>query len=50
MDPLVMNLLSEQIFFDFLRLLEKDQKRQINLLNPQFLGLFIQEFEKLISK
>ncbi len=28
----------------------QDQKRQINLLNPQFLGLFIQEFEKLISK
>ena len=28
----------------------QDQKRQINLLNPSFLGLFIQEFEKLISK
>ena len=28
----------------------QDQKRQINLLNPQFLGIFIQEFEKLISK
>ena len=28
----------------------QDQKRQINLLNPQFLGLFIEEFEKLISK
>jgi hypothetical protein len=28
----------------------QDQKRQINLLNPQFLGLFIQECEKLISK
>ncbi len=28
----------------------QDQKRQIKLLNPSFLGLFIQEFEKLISK
>ena len=28
----------------------QDLKRQIKLLNPSFLGLFIQEFEKLISK
>ena len=28
----------------------QDQKRLIKLLNPSFLGLFIQEFEKLISK
>ena len=28
----------------------QDQKRQIKLLNPSFLGLLIQEFEKLISK
>jgi hypothetical protein len=28
----------------------QDQKRQIKLLQPQFLGVFIQEFEKLISK
>ena len=27
----------------------QDQKRLIKLLNPQFLGLFITEFEKLIS-
>ena len=28
----------------------QDQKRLIKLLNPSFLGLFIEEFEKLISK
>jgi hypothetical protein len=28
----------------------QDEKRQIKLLSPQFLGLFIQEFERLISK
>jgi len=28
----------------------QDEKRQIKLLQPQFLGLFISEFEKLISK
>ena len=28
----------------------QDQKRLIKLLNPSFLGLFITEFEKLISK
>jgi len=28
----------------------QDEKRQIKLLQPQFLGLFINEFEKLISK
>jgi|TARA_R110002074_G_scaffold282327_3_gene453910 hypothetical protein len=28
----------------------QDQKRQIKLLQPQFLGIVMQEFEKLISK
>jgi len=28
----------------------QDEKRQIKLLNPSFLGTFITEFEKLISK
>ena len=28
----------------------QDKKRLIKLLNPSFLGLFIEEFEKLISK
>ena len=28
----------------------QDEKRQIKLLNPTFLGTFITEFEKLISK
>ena len=28
----------------------QDEKRQIKLLQPQFLGVFLQEFEKLIQK
>ena len=28
----------------------QDEKRTIKLLNPQFLGIFLQEFEKLITK